>query len=222
LLLASIGVLTIALAGQADSPAIAGEGPSAAEVAIPGDVNCDGVVNLEDTFQVLRSVGGLSTSANCLEAAGDVDCSAGVTAADALRILLHVAGVATLPPEQEPCGATVTLSWAADFDLELFVLPQTAESMSGVMAQYGLPGWDAALLFQCAEPSPRSATIPNVTTDSHYIAVTIAAPCSSGGSYQVPYTITIEYADGHTNVVNGEVVWGGADFAAHGPYDFTQ
>jgi hypothetical protein len=221
LVLASIGVLAIALGGRAESPARADADTSTAIAATPGDVNCDGAVGTDDFLQVLRSFAGLSTSANCLEDAGDVDCSDGIAPGDGLRILLHVAEVATLPTEPADCGgATVTVSWAADFDIELFVLPQDAESMSGVTAQ-GLPGWDAALLFQCAEPSPRSASIPNVTTDAHYIAVTLAAPCSSGGSYEVPYTITIEYADGRTEVVNDELVWGGDDFASHGPYGFA-
>ncbi len=71
----------------------------AAAGTVQGDVNCDEVVNAIDSLQMLRSVAGLSASADCLADAGDVDCSTEVSSVDSLRILRYVAGLSNEVPD---------------------------------------------------------------------------------------------------------------------------
>ncbi|HSP54183.1 MAG TPA: dockerin type I domain-containing protein [Dehalococcoidia bacterium] len=79
------------------SPAVA---PAAAAAGTAqGDVTCDGAVNAVDSLQILRSVAGLSTSAECLPEAADVNCDSAVNAVDALRILRYVAGLSNEVPD---------------------------------------------------------------------------------------------------------------------------
>jgi hypothetical protein len=69
------------------------DGPARAQTPLQGDVNCDTAVNSIDSLQILRSVAGLSTSAECLADAGDVNCDEAVNSVDSLRILRYVAGL---------------------------------------------------------------------------------------------------------------------------------
>ena len=65
---------------------------------LPGDVNCDRVINSIDSLLVLQYTAGLVAMLGCQQHA-DVDQSATVTSIDAALILQFGAGiVATLPP----------------------------------------------------------------------------------------------------------------------------
>src|SRR5512141_2020915 len=92
--LSLVVLLILAMAGTSPSPGHAVPGPGQ-----QGDVNCDAGVNAVDSLQILRSVAGLSTSANCLDDAGDVDCSSAINSVDALRILRYVAGLNVQTPD---------------------------------------------------------------------------------------------------------------------------
>jgi hypothetical protein len=223
-----IALLVLVLAGAAE---MLPNGQASAGPQVAGDVNCSGTVNAVDALQVLRSVAGLSTNAECMEAAGNVDCNGSLNSVDALKILRYVAAMPNQYPEGctpigEPvcdgvCGATVTVTWEADVNIELFVLPGPASNMQGVSDQYGLPGWDAALKHECVEPPQGVAVIDGVTADSHYIAVVLATPCENG-PWEAPFTITIEYADGSVETESETLWWGGTgDFLSYGPYDFA-
>ena len=91
-------VLVLLLSGgsPAAAPAVAAADP------VQGDVNCSSAVDSVDSLQILRSVAGLSTSANCLYEVGDVDCNNPVNSVDALRLLRYVAGLNV----QTPNGCT--------------------------------------------------------------------------------------------------------------------
>jgi len=66
--------------------------------AVPGDVDCDGVVNAVDAALVLQFVAGLLDDLPCAENA-DVNADGDVTAVDAALILQFVAGlIPALPP----------------------------------------------------------------------------------------------------------------------------
>ncbi|HSP54934.1 MAG TPA: hypothetical protein VLS25_05040 [Dehalococcoidia bacterium] len=75
-----------------------GPRPAVAQPAVQGDVNCSSAVDSVDSLQVLRSVAGLSSNADCLDIAGDADCSGGVNSVDALKILRYVAGLTNSAP----------------------------------------------------------------------------------------------------------------------------
>lgn len=82
----------------------------ACDLSAPGDVNCDGTVNSIDALQILRSVAGLSTTANCL-ADGDVNCDSSVNSIDALQVLRFIAGLpVSQPPQCPPLGASARRS----------------------------------------------------------------------------------------------------------------
>ncbi len=71
--------------------------------SLNGDVDCSGSVDVTDAVLILRTVGGLPASADCLSQRGDVDCSGTIDSADALQILRHLAGKpVSLPPGCPP------------------------------------------------------------------------------------------------------------------------
>jgi hypothetical protein len=72
---------------------------SAGDAALQGDVNCSQNVDSVDSLQILRSVAGLPTNANCLDGAGDVNCSGAADAVDALNILRFIAGLGSGAPD---------------------------------------------------------------------------------------------------------------------------
>ena len=84
------------------------------QIAVKGDVDCDGDVDVIDALKELQHVAGLlvSQESGCPEIGsdfasifGDIDCHDDITAVDALFILRFVAGLqVSLPPGCPPLG----------------------------------------------------------------------------------------------------------------------
>lgn len=140
-----------------------------------------------------------------------------------------------LPPEppkltaKSTCPATVTVSWdggVADGEIQLWVIPEAASDLDGVLAQEGMPGYASWVVWYCSMPFQRQRSVSVVATeDSHYIAVYYWGTCVRDPNHwpdhpmTFPVTVTIQYADGRQE---SEVV----DFTIGfwplvlGPYDF--
>jgi hypothetical protein len=132
--------------------------------------------------------------------------------------------------------AAVTLSWdadVADVDLQLWVLPGPAADLDEARGQEGLPGYGTNPPLACSQPfrAEQTSTVAGITADTEYIAVYWWGTCQRdpenfpGHPPVVPFTITIQFPDGHEEVLNEELVYqgdfGGPYFASFGPYDFT-
>lgn len=59
---------------------------------MPGDVDCDGTINMGDVLLLLKVIAHVPTLAACLALAG-VDCTGGVDAADVLVLLEFIEGI---------------------------------------------------------------------------------------------------------------------------------
>ncbi len=143
-------------------------GQDAAAVVIQGDVNCDAAVNAVDSLQILRSVAGLSTSANCLDDAGDVDCSGAINSVDALRILRYVAGLNVQTPDGctpigdalGPISPQVLAARLAE-EITTGTVVDAVEGVRQVLARGGVATGDLTeTLVAAEEPAPGTVSLP--------------------------------------------------------------
>lgn len=129
---------------------VAATGPAGqtVEYGLPGDVDCNGVVDAVDALQVLRDVAGLSTSASCMSQLGDVDCGGDIDAVDALLVLRAVAGLGTLSGCDPSLwyltrgGANTDEAWGIDIDPEGNVYLATHQTDPGP--------WPDMIIFKLA------------------------------------------------------------------------
>jgi hypothetical protein len=74
---------------------------------MPGDVDCDGTINMGDVLLVLKVIAHVPAIAACLSLAG-VDCTGGVDAADALVLLEFIEGIPYHLPDGCPSFGSPT------------------------------------------------------------------------------------------------------------------
>lgn len=112
-----------------------------------------------------------------------------------------------------PCdidSAIVTLSWDADNDIDLYVLPMPASSQNAAQLQNQLPGYYQNGSSECTMPA--SQTNRHVTTEvfaleSAYVGVSYWSNClrppdgpDGDGPGEADVTVTIQYANGVVEV----------------------
>ncbi len=132
-------------------------------------------------------------------------------------------------PDDGVCDAVATLTWNADVDLDLFVLPGPFDSSDEAADHFADPGYadaaDADCLLSELEQS-RSASVDVPGPESQYVAVEFFGLClrdpdgpEGDGPQSTTGTLTIQFSNG--TVFQTTELFNVNDWRLYGPFDFA-
>jgi len=142
----------------------------------------------------------------------------------------------TDPPGGQPatCGsgsAAVTVSWNADSDLDVWILPNPANSDEEAITQFELPGYDFDQDADCLLPSSqtqRTAEVEDVSADAHYVGVFIFSGCmrppdgpDGDGPNTVSFTLTVRLPSGGVQQFGDTITKETDGWRLYGPFNFA-